>query len=559
MPPTPDHDRPDLYRFLVELGDDLAGAREVAKAVRAALRASVDFFAADEGVVALRRRGASEVTVDFALPRQAGFDLATLDAFIARRYPAVPHDQILAPLRRRGLPWGVLALRRRDRAFAPGDGRALARVTALVGSVLAEIDRQRLLEVRERIDRKLMEELRPKDLFYQILHGLRSLTAYDHSSALLVADGDDLRLVAEQIAWRKRKSDRVGLRLPLDDEARRALGLGQVQGFDRTAGGWVAWRGHDPVLARLLDDGRYRTDPDEPAAGALLAAPLVTGDGLFGVLKVAGRLPATFGPYDAELLDRFVPQAAIAIQNARRAASLEHRMLAAERKHVMAELARGVSHDVNNALGSVLPLVQQIQADLSAGAVDPKVLADDLAQILTSLRVCRRIFGGMLAFARGAERRLGPADPRPALKNALAVLEDGMTRRGIALRLDLPERLPAVAGCQGDLEQVFLNLLTNARDAMPAGGTLTVRAGHDADHLTLAIEDTGTGIPEEILGRIQEPFFSTKPDGNGLGLAICRSIVWELGGDMAFDSRPGIGTRVLVRLPLIGPGRREET
>ena len=111
----------------------------------------------------------------------------------------------------------------RDCVRAPGSflrsGRStlIRRITEVVSAALHRIDRDRLLGVRDRIDRKMMEQIHPKDLFYQILDGIRSLTLYDHSSALLIREEDEasLRVVAEQIAWTKAKSERIGLRIPI--------------------------------------------------------------------------------------------------------------------------------------------------------------------------------------------------------------------------------------------------------------------------------------------------------------------------------------------------------
>jgi signal transduction histidine kinase len=110
--------------------------------------------------------------------------------------------------------------------------------------------------------------------------------------------------------------------------------------------------------------------------------------------------------------------------------------------------------------------------------------------------------------------------------------------------------LPAIHGSQGELEQLFLNLLTNSRDAMPQGGRLSVTARRAADAIQLVVEDTGTGIPPEHLAQVVEPFFSTKPHGNGLGLSICRSIVWQLHGKLEINSTVGVGTRVIVVVPV---------
>src|SRR4029077_20164777 len=135
---------------------------------------------------------------------------------------------------------------------------------------------------------------------------------------------------------------------------------------------------------------------------SMLCAPLATRDGVLGVLKVAACHPGSFGGYEADLVQRFMPLAAVAIQNSQRTVTLETKMLEAEKKHAVANLVRGVSHDVNNALGAVLPLVQQILADIESDRLQADVLHEDLQQIEQSLQTCRRIFGGMLTLARGA-------------------------------------------------------------------------------------------------------------------------------------------------------------
>ena len=261
--------------------------------------------------------------------------------------------------------------------------------------------------------------------------------------------------------------------------------------------------------------------------------------------------PGTFGKHEAELLSAFLPQASIAVQNAQRADALESKMIAAERKHAMADLARGVSHDLNNALGAVLPLVQQLRAEADDGGLDPRTCAADLAQIEQSLHVCRRIFNGMLSFARRGNSALSEGDLRHAIDCTLAILGENLRRRGVVAHVELPTPLPHVATAQNDLEQLLLNLLTNARDAMPDGGEVRLSAtAADDDMLRLVMEDTGVGIAPEHLPVVLEPFFSTKPNGSGLGLSICRSIVWEIGGQIQFESTLGRGTRVTVTLPV---------
>jgi signal transduction histidine kinase len=136
-----------------------------------------------------------------------------------------------------------------------------------------------------------------------------------------------------------------------------------------------------------------------------------------------------------------------------------------------------------------------------------------------------------------------------AVESTLAVLRDSLDRLGIAVEVAMEEPLPPVAGSLSELEQVLLNLLTNAREAMPGGGKIDLRARPVPGGLEITIADTGIGIPPELLARVQEPFFTTKERGSGLGLAICRSVVWGMGGKLYLESEPGRGTCVRVFLP----------
>jgi signal transduction histidine kinase len=553
-----------LLRFLSELTARLDKARDPEDALRFALRATREFFSASSACLATLSPDRRSAELRFVIPRGEEWNLDMLASFIRGERPQVPANVILVPLRRRDRPWSALGLRRTGEEFARGAGRDLSRVAAGLSELIQRIDRERTAEVRARIDRKIMEQLHPKDLFYQILHGLRSLTNYDHSSALLIGDegGETLELVAEQIAHTKGKSRRIGLRLQLTPEMRGLIGVGTVHGFDREGESWRQWAGREDAtaLARLLDYNNdspggdsVRSDTPPPALPeeSMLCAPLPTGDGTLGVLKVSARHAGNLGAYEAELLERFMSQASVAIQNLQRTESLRRKILAAERKLAVVELARGVSHDVNNALGSVLPLVQQLLADARSGQLEAEVTAKDLEQIEHSMKVCQRIFGGMLAFARGSARKVGQGDVRRAVESTLDILEDGMRRRGIQVHLEIPQGLPIIRGNQTDLEQVFLNLVSNARDAMPGGGELTIQAHctEERKMLEVSIRDNGCGIPAENMARVQEPFFTTKRHGTGLGLTICRSIIWELHGRLIMESEPGTGTLVTLLIP----------
>jgi two-component system NtrC family sensor kinase len=228
---------------------------------------------------------------------------------------------------------------------------------------------------------------------------------------------------------------------------------------------------------------------------------------------------------------------------------MEERIIDAEKKHAMADLARAISHDVKNAIGAILPLAQQAREELQAGTFDRAVLAQDLQQIEQSAQICQRIFDGMLQLARSGVRPPERASVARILHGSVGILGSRVRRLGVTLELRIPDGLPDVNAGHGGLEQLFLNLLTNALDAMPAGGRLRVTARVlPGARIEVKVADTGAGIPAEQLKRIHEPFYTTKDEGFGLGLAICRSILWENGGDMRVESAPGRGTSVTVTL-----------
>ena len=545
-------------KFLDGLRTQLRDVREPDRALRTTLRDAREFFQATQACITSLQPGRTGAGVVVALPKGSNWDLDVLTRFIRHQHPPVQPHMLIGPVRRREGAWGALAVIRRDAPYDREDGRLLVRVSTALSDAIHQIDRDRIRDVRDRIERKIMEQIHPKDLFYQILDGLRSLTHYDHSSALFIREDGEaaLRLVAEQIAWTKAKSQRIGLRLPVNHDAATLLQSGRVYGFDRRASGdWHAWNGQPAVaLARLLDYNDPAGGEAQPTAeAAMLCAPLVTPDGLIGVLKIAARHPGQLKPYDAELVEHFRGQAATAIQNLHRTESLRARVLTAERKHAMADLARTVSHDVNNALGSMLPLVQQLQEDLRRGTLSQDVLSEDLEQVQKSLQVCRRIFGGMLSFSRGAARKSRHGQVGRAIDTTSAILKYGLSRSGIELSVDVPDDLPPVACGQSDLEQVFLNLLTNAREAMPNGGRITVVGRSAGNVVNISIADSGCGISAEHAPRVLEPFFTTKPHGNGLGLSICRTVLWEAGGTISIWSEPGKGTRVDVGVPEATP------
>ena len=205
-------------KFIDGLSAHLKDVREPHKALRHALRDTREFFRRRHGCIATLRAGRPEADLLFTLPEADRLGPGRADALHPSHTSAgsARHADRIGPAARRRLGRDC-AGRVRASAFDREDRRLIARIAAVLSAAVHRIDRDRLLGVRDRIDRKIMEQIHPKDLFYQILDGIRSLTLYDHSSALLIREEDEasLRVVAEQIAWTKAKSERIGLRIPI--------------------------------------------------------------------------------------------------------------------------------------------------------------------------------------------------------------------------------------------------------------------------------------------------------------------------------------------------------
>jgi two-component system, NtrC family, sensor kinase len=556
-------DSRDRDRFQSELGRQLERIDDPTKIYRFALASIARHLKADGGAVILRKPVSGDLLTLGWGNAQSGWPEETVSAFLDLRRPELASHEIMAPILIGGRAAGLMALRRRGGVFEPGEGRFLARLCRKVAHEAALREERRVNRVVDQIKDKTVRELRPQDLFYQILHGLRTLTRYDHSSAILIAEEEAARLVlhAEQIAWAKGKSERIGRKIKVPAELRTALRRStsiRWASFDRPkkgaphepASGAHDGSGHEhDHIARLLRWGGKHT---EPAEGTILWAPLQHDGELLGLLKIAARRPKALGAPEADGVERVVRHLASVIHNARRALSMEERIIDAEKKHAMADLARAISHDVKNAIGAILPLAQQAREEIESGTSKPEVLAQDLAQIEQSAQICQRIFDGMLQLARSQSRPSGSASVARALEGTLSILGTRMKRAAVTLEKKVADELPEVATSLGGLEQVFLNLFTNALDAMPAGGRIKVHARQAGPRVEVRIADTGAGIPPEELKRIHEPFYTTKPEGFGLGLAICRSILWESNGEMTVDSQPGRGTTVVVSLPVAG-------
>jgi signal transduction histidine kinase/ActR/RegA family two-component response regulator len=249
-------------------------------------------------------------------------------------------------------------------------------------------------------------------------------------------------------------------------------------------------------------------------------------------------------------LERVLLQADESLSDrARLQSQLEH----SQRMETVGTLAGGIAHDVNNQLAAILGQLHLSRELLPEGhPVLSRILRAEEAT-----RRCAQTTKALLSFSHQSRPELKPLDLN-ALVTETANILDRLLGGLIRLRLSLQPDLPRVSGDSVQLEQVLMNLAVNARDAMPSGGSLSLRTFRDADgQVCLEVQDTGTGIPENLLPHIFEPFVTTKDftKGTGLGLAMVFGIVKAHQGQVRAENRLGGGARFLVSLP---PARPEE-
>ena len=315
--------------------------------------------------------------------------------------------------------------------------------------------------------------------------------------------------------------------------------------------GWVAAHGEPVIIDDTRNDPRFLDS--QPGVLSELCVPMRLRDRVTGVINMESHRIGAYSEDDRRVLEIAASQVAIAIDNA----TLLERTRDFERLKVLAELTGGVAHDLGNLLQVAAGNQELLLAGL-AGAAD----LDRAERIGVALDKAVELTRGLLKIGRPVHA-VGESvsDLGRILADAVPLLEV-IAGTGITV-VTQPAGLPCpVRAGAAELEQVLLNLAVNACQAMPAGGELsvsTVLAVPDpaAGTVRLQLRDTGIGMDAETAARALEPYFTTRAEGTGLGLATVARIVDDLDGRITIDSTPGVGTTVSVVLPLDGSAPRD--
>jgi len=221
----------------------------------------------------------------------------------------------------------------------------------------------------------------------------------------------------------------------------------------------------------------------------------------------------------------------------------------------LGEMATSVAHELNQPLNVIRMAAGNSRRKISKGIADPEYLNDKLKRIEEQTARAAAIIDHMRMFGREAKERPEPVDPRNVVMNALSLMGEQLRLAGIEIATELPEKCSFISGHTIQMEQVILNLLTNARDAMAENdreAKITLRVFEDDKGVHIISEDTGGGVPEDVLSRIFEPFFTTKEmgKGTGLGLSVSYGIVRDMYGTIVVENIDH-GARFTVTLPIV--------
>lgn len=318
-----------------------------------------------------------------------------------------------------------------------------------------------------------------------------------------------------------------------------------------------AWLYPKIALARIILDGHsYSTPGFQKGKHKQTADIIVSGErrGMVEVVYSEEKPELDEGPFlkeEQNLIDTVAKEVAIIItrkQAEQDKLGLQEQLRHADRLATIGQLAAGVAHELNEPLGNILGFTQL--AKKCQGL--PKQAELDIEKILTASLNAREVVKKLLIFARKLPPRKTKVNLNQLVEEGLHFFESRCVKEGIELVRSLSPDLPEVAADPAQLNQVLVNLVVNALQAMPEGGRLKVQTLHEGDHISLVIEDTGMGMGEEVLKKVFTPFFTTKDvgQGTGLGLPVVHGIVTSHGGSIKVESKVGYGTRFEIQLPV---------
>ena len=242
-----------------------------------------------------------------------------------------------------------------------------------------------------------------------------------------------------------------------------------------------------------------------------------------------------------------------------RVKEMNAQLMQSDKLAALGKMAAGVAHEINNPLAVILQKTGWIQdlldEDDLKGSANYQEFRASVAKIEEHVERARKVVHNMLGYARRMEPRMEDVRINETINQTIDILENYARTNSIDIQTDLAEDMPVIGGDQAQVQQVILNLVTNAIDAIGKEGTVTVRSRFAKDGIRVTVADTGPGIPENLQRMIFDPFYTTKSagKGTGLGLWISYNIIEKMGGEISVKSQVGQGTEFIIHLPIVAP------
>jgi PAS domain S-box-containing protein len=430
------------------------------------------------------------------------------------------------------------------------DQAGVAIVNARAYEVTAEMAQR--LAVTSTLSRILGSSLDINEVYQAFTEEIHNVIGFERASIALV-EGDQLRLFA------------------LSSEAEAGFGQEEMVPLAGSVTEWAIKNKQTNIEPDITIERQFAPDEIYASEGlrSAIRVPLFSKGEAFGSFELVSRTPYAYGEREQGILEQVAGSIATAIENSRLFTRVkEHEaelmkayeeletaqdyILQVEKLRALGEMAGGVAHDFNNVLAIILGRAQLALEDVKDAKLkrDLQIIEQTAVDAASTVR-------RLQDFARvRVDRTFGAVDLNKLVEGALEMVESRRVElketEGVVIDVKAKlGKLPPVSGDTAELREALVNIIFNAMDAMPEGGSVAIRSGQEDDWVVLSVKDTGVGIPEDVKGRIFDPFFTTRaPRGSGLGLSVTYGIITRHGGLIDVESEEGKGSTFHIRLPV---------